>query len=422
MLQHTKLKNGLTLITAPLRSTQAATVLVLLPVGSRYEAPGVNGVSHFIEHLLFKGTERRPTTLDISRVLDAIGAEYNAFTSKDHTAYYIKLAADKLELAFDMLSDMLLHSKFDRREMDKERGVIVEEINMYEDNPLMHIENIFEQLLFPNHPLGQFIAGPRRVIQKVSREALVEYKNNFYFPANMTVAVAGNVTHVQTLRLARKYFSVSTEKQKTPGYRRFTARTVSKRVAVLHKPTNQAQLALGFRGLPLNHPDMPALVLLGIIAGGNMSSRLFVSVREQHGLAYSIHASADCYQDIGTFSVQAGLDKSRIAEAIRLIVAELKTLRDTGVTAKELADAKQFSHGKTVLSLEDSENVAVWYARQHGLLKRIQTPEQRLKKIDAVKRSDIARVAKRIIRSEGLHLAVIGPFRDAKPFARLLKI
>ena len=217
MLQHTKLKNGLTLITAPLRSTQAATVLVLLPVGSRYEAPGVNGVSHFIEHLLFKGTERRPTTLDISRVLDAIGAEYNAFTSKDHTAYYIKLAADKLELAFDMLSDMLLHSKFDRREMDKERGVIVEEINMYEDNPLMHIENIFEQLLFPNHPLGQFIAGPRRVIQKVSREALVEYKNNFYFPANMTVAVAGNVTHVQTLRLARKYFSVSTEKQKTPG-------------------------------------------------------------------------------------------------------------------------------------------------------------------------------------------------------------
>jgi predicted Zn-dependent peptidase len=417
----TKLKNGLRLIVAPQQSTQAATVLVVLPVGSRYERPDINGVSHFVEHLLFKGTEKRPTTLDISRELDAIGAEYNAFTSKDHTGYYIKLASAKLELAFDILSDMLLNSTFPEAEINKERGVIVEEINMYDDNPLMLIDSLLEQAMFRNHPLGWNIAGPKKVIQTVSREKILAYKNAHYAPSNMVLAVTGNVKTAQVQKLATKYFNANTKKIAKIAYSPVKIQQKSPSVIVKEKATEQVQVCLGMPSYPMGHKDLPALSLLSVILGGNMSSRLFVSVREERGLAYFVRASADAYQDTGVFAIQAGLDKSRVDQAITLILAELKKVVDGGVTAKELADAKEFIYGKMVLALEDSEHVADWYAKQLALQNKTATPEERMKKIKAVKLADVQRVAKAIIRPETLNLAVIGPFKDIGRFKKLLK-
>ena len=417
-----KLKNGLTLITAPLKETKAATVLVLLPVGSRHETKATNGISHFIEHLMFKGTTKRPTSLDLTKELDAVGAEYNAFTSKDHTGYYVKLAADHLELAFDILSDMLLHATFPAPEITKERGVIVEEINMYEDNPLIHIETLFEQLVFEPHPLGWPISGPRSVITTIPRFRLLAYKDAFYQPRNMVLTVAGSFNQRRVVSLAERYFSAAGARSRRPSLNAVHLTQTKPRATTMYKKTQQVQLCLGFPGYALSDQNIFALSLLAIILGGNMSSRLFTVIREQHGRAYNIRAGAHAYQDTGAFVVQAGVDRRRLNQAITLILQELGRVKREAVTAKELTDAKEFLRGKLVLDLEDSESVADWFGKQQLLLGKLYTPQQRLKKIFAVTAPQIQRVARDVITSRRLNLALIGPYRDGKPFLKLLKV
>lgn len=422
MFQKKVLPNGTRLITAPIAGTEAATLLVLYKVGSRYETRNLNGVSHFIEHMMFKGTKRRPETIDISRDLDSVGAEYNAFTSRDHTGYYIKIEQDKIELAADMLSDMLWNSKFDEKEIRRESGVISEEIRMYEDNPIMFIEDLLEQTMFGDHPLGRKISGEVATVKSFNRKMMLEYRDKFYQPTNVVLALTGKFDE-QGVEKVQKYFGASGVKVK-PVFKKFNfpAGEEKPRIKVQFKETEQAQLAIGFPGFSNLDPKIYALQMLSIILGGYMSSRLFISIREKRGLCYFIKSYVNAYEDTGGLVIQSGLDKSRITSAVGAIFEELDKVVRNGVTAEELERAKECVKGRLVLALEDSSQVADWYAKQELLTGEILTPEEKLKKVFAVTAGDVKKIAKEVMQKKKMTVALIGPFRDETPFARFLKL
>lgn len=407
-------------ITIPQKGAASMTVMVFVKVGSRYETKDINGASHFIEHLMFKGTKRRPTTLDISKELDRYGAEYNAFTSKDLTAYYVKMDADKTPLAVDLLHDMLFHSKYDPKEIERERGVIVEEINMYEDNPRMHIEDMLEEVLFPNSTLGWNIAGPREVIRTVPRKKLVAYRDAYYIPERMTVVIAGKIQPGIWELLEKTFGSVKTGKKADKAFTPFTAPSKLKKAIVFQKKeTEQVQLTIGFYGVSLTDKDRAAATLLASILGGTMSSRLFIQVRERRGLCYSVNASHQPIEDTGIFSVMSGLDKSRVKEAVEVIWEELMKTTKTLVRSEELQRAKDNLHGKLTLAFEDSANVSDWFGKQWTFEGKLSTPEERIRQIESVTAADIRRIAKRIFRPEQCAAAVIGPFENQKSVQKL---
>ncbi|HUT22300.1 MAG TPA: pitrilysin family protein [Candidatus Bipolaricaulota bacterium] len=417
-----KLKNGAKLILVPSNETKAVSVMAIFGVGSRYESEKINGASHFIEHLMFKGTEKRPNTLAISKELDSVGAEFNAMTAKDWTAYYIKIDSEKIDLAVDVLSDMLLNSKFDENEINRERGVIVEEINMYEDNPLMYIEDLLEQCIFDGNPLGWQISGPREVIKTVSRQELLDYKNAFYQPNNLVIAVSGKFPDDIKEKI-EKAFSFEATSQEPPEFSKFVFDQTEPKLMIKKQATEQVQLAFGFPGFPYGDDRVFALYLLAIILGGNMSSRLFINIRERKGLCYFIRSYINIYKDTGNLIVQAGLDKNRIKEAISLILDELKKIRDGRVTEDELKDAKQFLRGKVILHLEDSSEAAEWFAKQAALTGEILTPEQKFALFDKVTVEDVEKVAKEVLLKRFLNLALIGPFDEGgEDFKKLLEL
>ncbi len=416
------LPNKLKVLVAPMKETKAVTALVLVKVGSRFETKNINGASHFVEHLMFKGTPRRPTTQILSQELDSIGADYNAFTTKDHTGYYIRASSQHMPLLLDMLSDMLFNSKFEATEMEKERGVIVEEINMYEDNPLMHMEDLFEETVYGDHPLGWNIAGPREVIRNVTREQLFGYYKRHYQPANMLLVLAGNIP-AKTKSLIQKYFASQASTKFKPE--KFVVAQSDQRQSharVKHKDTEQVQMALGFPAYSLFDKRVYPLSLLSVIMGGNMSSRLFINIREKQGLCYFIRASVNVYEDTGNLMIQAGLDKKRIKEAITAILNELKLARGRGVTAQELRKAKDYLKGKLILDLESSENVAGWIGKQEMLRKQIISPAEQMKRLERVTVSDIAKVSNELLRTDRANLALIGPYQDSTEFMPLLKL
>lgn len=417
-----RLSNGLRVIFAPLKDTGAVTVLAMTNVGSRYETAQNNGVSHFLEHMMFKGTDKRLTALDVSRELDGVGASFNAFTGKDYTGYYVKLASEHVDLALDIISDMLWHSRFQQEEIEKERHVIMEEINMYADNPIMHIEELFEERMFgKTHPLGRLISGPKSVIAKLNRKEIVDYFTKHYFPSNMVLCIAGKFPEKKTKKRVEEYFGHFNHKRSPSNFIKFHTTQRRPQLQLLNRDTEQVQLGLGFPALPYGHKDLSALSLLSVILGGNMSSRLFTRVREQEGLAYSVSASRTSYHDSGTFFVHAGLDKKRVQPALKLILEELYAARDHGVTPHELEHAKEFIKGKLVLDLEDSESLANYITSQELLLHQIETPDMRMKKIAAVQQRDIQRVAHAVFQKKLLNCALIGPFRDGAPFERILR-
>ncbi|MDZ7798586.1 MAG: pitrilysin family protein [Patescibacteria group bacterium] len=414
-----KLKNKATLILAPKNETKAVTVLVIFKIGSRYESKKENGLSHFIEHMMFKGTKKRPNTIDISRELDSVGAEFNAFTSKDYTGYYIKIQHKKIELALDILSDILFNSKFEKNEFEKEKGVIIEEINMYKDNPLMHMEEYFEQVIYGSSALGRFIAGPKENIKSFKRKDLVSFKNKFYHPKNMSIGVAGRFSEKKIKSLAEKYFS-SKNKKPLSKFKKYRHQQKKRRVKINYKETDQVQMALGFPAFSYFHKDIYVLYLLGIILGGSMSSRLFINIRERKGLCYFIRSTPNIYEDTGNLFIQAGLDKRRIFQALKLIWQELKNLKYKGVKSKELKKAKEFLKGKMILSMEDSSQIASYFTKQFVLTGKVESPEEKIKKIEKVKTSDIKRVVGKIIKKKRLNLAIIGPFRDKAKFEKFI--
>lgn len=400
------------------------TFMAFCRVGSRYESKDINGASHFIEHLMFKGTKRRPDTLTISKELDRYGAEYNAFTSKDLTAYYIKMDAAKTALAGDILHDMIFHSHYDQKELDRERGVIVEEINMYEDNPRMHIEDMLEEVLFPNSTLGWNIAGPRETIRTVPRQKLIDYRDAYYIPERMAVCVAGKIDKNIWKILEKTFGSVEAPKTRLDHeFKRFHApATLKDAVAFQKKNTEQVQLAMSFHALPLGHKDLPAASLLATILGGTMSSRLFIQVRERRGLCYSVNASHQPLEDIGIFGVMSGLDKTRVHEAVKVIWSELKKTTKELVKPEELRRAKDHVRGKLTLAFEDSAAQADWYGKQWIFQKSIETPEQRLAKLEKVTAADIRRVAKAIFIPSKMASALIGPFESKDKVKKLFAV
>ncbi|KKU17017.1 MAG: Peptidase M16 domain protein [Candidatus Azambacteria bacterium GW2011_GWA2_45_90] len=354
MFHKTTLKNGLRVITVPMKDVRSVTVLVLVGTGSKYETREINGLSHFLEHVMFKGTKKRPTALQISTELDRVGAEHNAFTGDERTGYWIKADFNHLDLALDIVSDILINSTFNPKEIERERGVIIEEINMYNDMPSRYTGVLFDRLLYGDQPAGWEILGKKEVISKLKRPELVQYFQNQYVADNIVVTVAG------------KFF---------------------------YKKTEQTHFCLGVRAYNVFDPRKYALSVLSSILGGSMSSRLWVTIREKKGLAYYIGSMVDNSSDTGFLAVRAGVNNEKVKDAIAAILREFRLVRDKGVTAEELKKAKDYFKGKMLLAFESSDDWAEFVGEQEIALNKILKPEQILRKINAVsERKDIIKV------------------------------
>lgn len=423
MYYQSKLSNGIRLLTIPAKNTKAVTILVLFPVGSRYEKTSLSGASHFIEHMLFKGTVKRPNNFAIAKELDSIGAQYNAFTAKDHTGYWIKTIKEKLPVGLDILADMLFNSIFDHGEFSREKSVISEEIKMYNENPLLYIDDFFDYIIYRGHSLGRLISGSISTVNKISRAKLLHYKEQFYQPSNMVIAITGNVKKADTVKLVKQYFSSYQGKKQKKDYIQFKRRrtTLSQRVGILHRQVDQVQVALGSFSYPYQHRRSEALILLLIILGGNMSSRLFSEVRVKRGLAYFVKTDVSVYYDIGNYSIRVGVDKSKTKQAIVVILNELKKIQKFGVEKEEINRAKDYFKGTLKLSLEDSANLASWYGKQVLAGKKVLSASEKLRKIRQVTQKDIQTVARSVLKPQALYLALIGPFKNKKPFLHILQ-
>jgi len=419
MYRKTTLQNGLRIVTEKLSGTKAVTILVLVGAGSRYEHYDIRGISHFLEHMFFKGAEKFTDAKSVSEAIDSVGGEFNAFTGKEYAGYYVKVAAESAKVAADVLSDMLINSKFAQEEIDKEKGVILEEYNMYQDTPMYQIGWNFETLIFGDQPLGWDELGRKEVISSVTHDHFVDYKNKLYKPDNIVIAVTGNIDHKDAVELVTKYFEMPTEK-KTLFFEPLKD-LQGARISLREKKTEQAHIAVGFPGYPETHKDHWALRLLSVILGGNMSSRMFLAVREAKGLAYYIRTTTDDYMDGGVLVTNAGVDLKRIDDAIKGIIAEYKLVKDEEIPESELKKAKAFLKGRLVLGLEDSEEFAHMLAKYELLHDKINTPEEIIKMIEEVKIADIKRVAEDIIKEDKMKIAVIGPYDDEKRFENLLK-
>ncbi|MFA6285332.1 MAG: pitrilysin family protein [Parcubacteria group bacterium] len=422
----TTFKNGLRLITAPMKDTNTVTVIVAVAAGSKYETKKVSGISHFLEHMFFKGTKKRPKTKDIAESLDAVGGEFNAYTSQESTAYYAKVDKEHLSLAVDVVSDIFLNSKIDAKEIEKERGVILQEINMYEDTPMLAVGEEFENLLYGDQPAGWKVIGTKENIAAVGRKDFAGYMKNFYTAQNTVVSVVGNFGEKGEGGVIREIDKIFSKMRKgNVNKKQKTAEKQTKpEIKIRHKKTDQAHLVLGFRGYNMFHKDRFALTLLANILGGTMSSRLFLSVRERLGLAYYVNASDDESSDCGYFSVRAGVDtdKGKIEKTVKTIISEIRKAKTRGVSEKELKKAKDNLRGKMALSLESSDEVAAFLAGQELSRREIKRPEEILAKIDKVGKNDILRVAREVFVNNGLNLALIGPVEDGKFLEKILKL
>ena len=413
------LANGLRVITIPMEGLSSATVLVLVGAGSRYEEADKAGLSHFVEHMIFKGTKKRPTAFDISSLVDSVGGENNAFTGKDQTGFYIKIQKDRLALAFDILSDTLRDSLYLEEEIEREKGPIIEEINMYEDNPLYKIDDVFYELIFDGNPLGWSTAGEKKTVKSIKRDDFLNYVKRFYQGSDMVLAVAGNVNAEEVEKLAEEYFS-SFDKGQKEKFIKFEENQTKPQIKIAYKKTDQAHIYFGFPAFSFFDPDRYALEVLSAILGGGMSSRLFVQVRGKRGLAYYIGSDTEFFSETGVINARAGLNLEKVEEAISVIKEEFNKTKNGDVTEKEQLKAKDFLKGRTALKLENSFEVAEWFADKELLEGKIETPKEELEKIEKVTLSDISRVANRLFIPEKTNLAIIGPFEDQDRFLKLI--
>jgi predicted Zn-dependent peptidase len=423
MYKKTTLKNGLRVITVPVKNANSITVLVLVGTGSKYETKDINGVSHFLEHMFFKGTKKRPDTLKISETLDMIGGEYNAFTSKEVTGFWAKVDKKHSEIALDWISDMFLNSKFEEEEIQREKGVIIEELNMYLDTPTAYVSELFEDLLYKDQPAGWRIVGERENIMSFNRDKILNYFKNHYSAKNTVVCVAGDVNLKQIQQKINKYFG-KTEKRESLNKISTKEEQSEPEVLIHNKKTDQTHFCLGVRAYNMFDPRRYALSLIAIILGGNMSSRLFISVRERNGLAYYVHTSFDATTDTGYLVTQAGIKNDSLEKAVGLILKEYQDLKNIKITAKELKKAKDYLRGAMALSLDATDAQAHFYATQEVMGKEVLTPEQKLKMIDKVSVNDIKKVAEDIFLPKKLNLAVIGPIEEneREKLEKILKI
>jgi predicted Zn-dependent peptidase len=411
--RHT-LGNGIRVLTAPMPQAQSVSCFVMFAAGSRYETADVGGIAHFAEHT---GTERRPTPRSTAAEIDGIGGEFNAFTGKEYTGYYVKCAAATRDVALDVLVDMIRNSRFDEEEIEREKGVIVEEMNMYFDTPRDFVGGVYDHLLYGDHPLGRDVIGTKETVRAATRETFTSFIDRWYRPERMVIGIGGRIGDTLMERLEELLGSIEPRETGMPEPAVVPAK--GSRVSVFTKQSDQAHIVLGAHSYPLGHPDRFALQLLTTVLGGGMSSRLFTEVRERRGLAYYVFCSNEAFLDAGSLYAQAGVDIQRIDDAVSTIAAELRRMAEEPVPAAELEKARAFSKGRFVLGIESPHGTIMYGLRREVLLGEAEEPEAMLAGLDAVTAEDIQRVAQDIVGKQ-LKLAVIGPFDDAERFERLL--
>jgi len=420
MYKKQTLTNGVRLISIPMSATHTFTILVMVATGSRYEDKKNNGISHFLEHMFFKGTAKRPNTLSISAELDRVGGEYNAFTGKEYTGYYAKVGSQNAKTAIDVIGDILQNSKFNAREIEKEKGVIIEEVNMYENNPFIHIDDLFEECLYGDTPAGWDTIGTKENIKNFKRADFIKYLNSQYQGNDVVVGIAGDYKK-SDLEFVKKVFSKNKAGEKNKAVEHKAVQTTPN-IRIKKQKVNQVSLSLGVRAYSYHNEDYYAAKLLGIILGGSMSSRLFMAVREKNGLAYQVHTQTEGYNDGGYLTTVIGTSYDKIELAIKSILGEYKKIKTQIVKAHELQKAKDYIEGKTVLQLESSAEVANWYVKQEIINQKILSPKDYFNIIDNIKADDLKRVANNIFNNTNLNLAIIGENINENKLKTLLKL
>jgi len=420
LYQKTTLDNGLRVITETMPHTRSVSICIFIGVGSRYETGPQSGVSHFIEHLMFKGTPRRTTARDISMAIEGVGGIINAGTDKELTIYWCKTAQPHFSLALDVLSDMLLHSKFAPDDIESERQVIIEEIHMGKDSPSQQVNMLIDELLWPGHPLGRDIAGDKESVAGISREMMLDYLACQYLPGNTVVSIAGALKHREMVTAVNQALGGWADEQPHPGYSPYKKQKFPT-LNVERKDTEQAHLCLGLSGLPLLHPQRFTLDLLNIILGEGMSSRLFTEIRDRLGLAYSIHSYVDHFLDTGAMTIYAGVEPKNLPVAIKAILEQLARLKEP-IPETELTKAKELAKGRLLLRMEDSRNVAGWMGGQEILTGKILSVDQVASIVDAITAEELGQLAKELLVASQLRLAVVGPVAEDEPLDKLLKL
>ena len=413
--------NGMKILLVPMKDQRTTTVLVLVETGSKYETKDKNGISHFLEHMCFKGTSSRPNQLVISRELDGMGAEYNAFTGHEYTGYYAKVASAHLTQALDLISDVYCNSLFKEEDIQSEKGAIVGEIDMYEDMPMRKVSDLFMKLVYGDQPAGWEIAGPKELVTTFTRADFMAYRKMHYVPSATTVVIAGKFDVKKTEALVKKHFA-SLVKSKKHSKKKVVDVQSKPGVLAQFKESDQTHLIIGVRSYPLSHKSYPTLGVMSAVLGGGMSSRLFQKVRTEMGLGYYVRAANDSFTDHGIFAASAGVVNERAGEAVEAILAEFKHLRTDLVPALELQKAKDMISGRLMLGLESSDEIAEFFGFQEVLKKKLATPEELLERMNKVTAKDIQRVAREIFTGERLNLALIGPWKDGKVFQKILKL
>ncbi len=409
--QKQTLSNGLRIITVPMKASDAVTVMVLVRAGSDYETKEINGLSHFLEHMCFQGTVKRPNTGDISRELDALGAQSNAFTSKEYTGYWAKAHKKHTGKLIEIVSDVYLNSIFDANAIEREKGVVVEEIKMYEDLPQAKAPEIFESLLYGDQPAGWPIIGSEKNVRSLSRDSLVDYRKKHYTASNTIIVVSGGVDSKKVSKLIKETF-LSISKGKKSIKPKTVESQKQPQIKLYFKETDQAHIVLGFRSFDIKNKDNTKIGILETILGKGMSSRLFRRLRDDLGICYYVHAHNDVAEDRGYFAIATGLSKDRVKEGVSAILDELRKIKKELVSTGELQKAKDLKIGNMYLNLETSDAYADFYSFQELYKLKINSPEEKEKKILKVSASDIKKCAEKIFVPEKMNLAIVGPYKD----------
>jgi predicted Zn-dependent peptidase len=418
------LKPGPKLVFLNIPQFKSVTALLMVKVGSRYETDKQAGISHFLEHLVSKGTKKYPNSLAISTKLDSIGAEHNAFTSKEYTGYYVKSASAHLNLSLDILSQLVFEPLLKPENIKKEKGVIIEEINMYNDMPMAKVARIYEELLYHKTSLGREVIGFKKSVSNLQSQDFKSYLNFCYQPFNMVLGIIGGFKTKNLKNQVKKYFARSVSQKSVNRPKKLKFMQTKPELKISFKKTQQTHLCLGFRSYPKGHKNRYTLAVLSTILGGNMSSRLFTQVRENRGLAYYIKSNINTYFDNGYLVVQAGVDVKKLEQTIKVILTEFSKLKTKNydISLKELNRAKDYLKGKLALSLEDSKDIAGLFVEDLLLENKIRTYDQIIKGVEKVGLDDLKKVAKQVFVNKGLNLAVIGPYKTKDKFSKILKL
>ena len=420
MYRKTTLANGLRVVSASMPETRSVSVAFFVGAGSRYEKSEEAGVSHFIEHMMFKGTDRFATSKEISETIEGVGGYMNAGTERETTVYWVKVARHHFHLVVDLLANLLRHSKFRLRDWEKERKVILEELSATEDSPQQKVDFLIDELIWPDQALGRDIGGTKASVQSLNRDPALEYLAVQYVANNMVVTVAGDISHEEVVETVDRALGSMKSAEPRPWFPAIDGQD-SPRVQIEHRKTEQAHLCLGIRGLSTVHPDRHALGLLNVILGEGMSSRLFLELREHSGLCYEVYSMVSHYLDSGSVTIYAGVDPKKIEGAVKGILYQLDQLRHS-ILAQEITKAKELSKGRLLLRMEDTRAVAGWIGIQELLLGRVKTVDEMLEQVDSVTAADLARVAENLFHPDKLSLAIIGPYSSEDRFLRLMKL